>query len=676
MADPWAEFFPKQSAPTTADPWAEFFPKKPETGGEIATDVAKSGGVGIGKGTIGLFGMMGDIPSLIGRGLTYGAAKGAEKIGILPAGKTAEDFVRASDKLTSDMEAKQGKGIVPAIEKVFTAPTSQEIQKTIENDITGPFYKPKSAPGRFAESVGELVPGAVTMPGRTIPNIAKFAMAPGVAAATAGEISNQNPWAKLSGGVGATMIAAALGRPNIANRMTAARTESVTPAQWDDADRLMRAMQARGVQLTPAEALQQVTNSATGMGSLQRIVESSTEGSNRLAPMMAERPNQVAGAVNQTLDRISPMTAPTTTAIGAQNAADASLGNIRQQINAAESPYYRAANTRTVPPGELRFIAQDPAFQRAFQNVRNDPIRNKDIANFGANEVPTLIAVRKELARMEQNALSPGMAGNPDRELARGITPIQQRLDQIITQSAPEYGQALGVGAGLREQVLDPAIRGPLGQISQSDDLAKQIAALFPSKPFEGTAGETARTIGVLNTQDARVAPALARQHLAQNFAEASQNLQSGMNQYGGAKFAGNIQGNPLQRQVLEGNLAALPNGNRVLPEVQQLLRGLEATGKRQQPGSLTAFNTEALSDMKRGGANAIYQALTKPAARAQEAAGRAQLNIHMRRMAELLASGPDGLAQIRELSRNGTGTQRALAQALIGTVPQVQSRQ
>ena len=547
--------------------------------GEIAADVAKSGGVGLAKGALGVAGMVPDISGLLRKGFNAGL----DKLGILTNGGATpaprEAFGMNLDKLG----------------------TSQQLQEGVQA-ATGPFYKPKTTAGEYAQTVGEFLPGAIATPGGLAANAVKFGVVPALVSETAGQMTKgtgAEPWARLAGGVVGGGAAALATRPNIETRMVANATRGATEANINQAMQLMSDSATRGIRLTWAEALQQVTNNGTQAGRLQRVIEGTREGGQIMAPAMAERPGQVTGAVNQTLDRIAPQTEPTITAIRGQNAADNAIGNIRRQINAAESPYYAAANARSVPPRDLNFISQDPAFQQAFQNVRNDPIRNKDIANFGANEVPTLIAVRKELARMEQNALSPGMAANPDRELARGITPIRERLDQIITQSAPEYGQALGVGASLREQVLAPAQRGPLGQVAQSESLSGQTGALFPAKPFEGTAGETSRTIGVMNAADPRAAAGLARQHLAQNFAEATQNLQPGPNQFGGAKFAATVAGNPLQRQVLEANLGALPNGQRSLPDVQGLLQTLEATGKRQQPGSLTAFNASDIKDMQ-----------------------------------------------------------------------------
>jgi hypothetical protein len=84
-------------------------------------------------------------------------------------------------------------------------------------------------------------------------------------------------------------------------------------------------------------------------------------------------------------------------------------------------------------------------------------------------------------------------------------------------------------------------------------------------------------------------------------FNEATQNLASGVNSYGGAKFAAVVRGNPQQAANLEAAVRALPNGDQVWQGVDQFLTILEAQGQRQAIGSQTAFNQEALRDLRQG---------------------------------------------------------------------------
>jgi hypothetical protein len=88
----------------------------------------------------GIFGNIGQAYDAGTRGLTYLAAKGAEKMGFLPPGKTAEDFMQESDKL----------------DKAFQSPAEQ---KGLVNSIAGvPFPTGKAFSDPVLQQTGEYVP--------------------------------------------------------------------------------------------------------------------------------------------------------------------------------------------------------------------------------------------------------------------------------------------------------------------------------------------------------------------------------------------------------------------------------------------------------------------------------------------------------------------------------------
>ncbi len=205
--------------------------------------------------------------------------------------------------------------------------------------------------------------------------------------------------------------------------------------------------------------------------------------------------------------------------------------------------------------------------------------------------------------------------------------------------------------------------------MAATDDLGAQVKALYPTAPMEGTAAETAGAIGRLNAQDATVAPALTRQHLATNFAEASQNNIPGANQWGGAKFAAQVAGNPLQRQVLMGNVGALPNGAAQAENLSNLIQVLEATGKRQQQGSGTAFNAGDLKDLASGGAISAATDAVKTAnpltwsQRLGEALDRRRLGKRSEAIAKDMVADPQLIAAILMGARSAAPQGRAAAE-------------
>jgi hypothetical protein len=168
MADEWADFRVKASAPAE-DPWAEFRVSIPQ-------DVAKSGGVGLAKGLIGIGGAIGDLTDL--------GAKGIE---------AASNFV--SDKL--GVERYQRPEAPSALNNI---PTSASLQKNVEG-VTGEFYKPQTKYGEVAQTVGEFAPAAIGGGGWTCTQGAQV-LAPALVSEAAGQASKgtaYEPWARAGG---------------------------------------------------------------------------------------------------------------------------------------------------------------------------------------------------------------------------------------------------------------------------------------------------------------------------------------------------------------------------------------------------------------------------------------------------------------------------------------------
>lgn len=577
----WWENDPLVEPPRTA-------PSKPG----VMEDVAKAVPSGLARGAAGLVGGARDANDWLGENATWVLAKAAEKLGLLPEGKTASQIVAAAKGLK-----------LP--EDPVSLPSSGQLTKAIE-DQTGPLYHPKTAPGQYAGTIAEFAPGAVLGAGSLAQRAAQVAV-PAIASETAGQItkgSSMEPYARLGGALAGAGVTSFFQRPNAPESALAKPLKDVDHQAIDDAGKLMTEAKKIGVDLTWDEALGHVTGGATKqLSNVRRVAENTEGGAGILNPLMAERPAQVRAAGEQALGDLTPqMREPHITGLNAQKAAEGVLGDTNAYINSAEKPYYDIANTKQVPTQDLVQIAQDPAFQTAYKNVRGDTIRSKDIAGLNVQDVPTLIAVRKELSRMEGNALNPGAGLNPDRELARNITPIRQQLDGIITNSAPEYGQALGVGAGLRENLLEPMKASPVGSIRKTGDVLEQGNALLPSKPAFNSQQAVADAVKQLAKKDPEATQNLIHTQLRTAFDEATQNLQSGENKFGGAKFASVIRGNGQQAKNLEAAVRALPDGDKKWDGLNRFLTTMEATGQAPQAGSMTSFNQAIRDKMTNGG--------------------------------------------------------------------------
>jgi hypothetical protein len=151
---------------------------------------------------------------------------------------------------------------------------------------------------------------------------------------------------------------------------------------------------------------------------------------------------------------------------------------------------------------------------------------------------------------------------------------------------------------------------GPLGKLAKDDISTKNaIEALFPKDPLahsQTEVGDAVREMlgpqgGPQRAIRERAASDLVRAHVEYTFNKAARDLQTGPNQAGGAKFRTALIGNPQQRANLQAAVEALPDGARRWQGFNRYLDILEATGTRQNIGSKTAYNVEALKDLGGG---------------------------------------------------------------------------
>lgn len=154
-------------------------------------------------------------------------------------------------------------------------------------------------------------------------------------------------------------------------------------------------------------------------------------------------------------------------------------------------------------------------------------------------------------------------------------------------------------------------LEGPLGQVAATSDILKQGRALLPNAPAAGSAPAIADTVTRLAMRHPDSAANVIHARIRAVFDEATQNLSPGPNQWGGAKFAAEIRGNSEQARVLQEAVRSLvPNGDARWAGLNRFLDIAEATGKRPQPGSMTAFNA---ADQARMTGGAIKDVVTAP---------------------------------------------------------------
>jgi hypothetical protein len=552
----------------------------------VVEDIAKSLPTGVVEGLTGLAGMQGTIGQMI-----YG-----------------------EQSLGQNMP---GFGIV--------GPTGEQLNETIRQGLGRDYYQPQTVAGEYSRTLGEFLPGALA-PGSALARGASVAV-PAFTSETAGQIARgmsggerdttAEGLARLGGGLlggfGVGGLGAVRGGADISLRNAA---EGVTPQNLQLATALRRDAEAMGIDLTNAEAIQQVTGGGSGLGRLQRVVEGQTT---RMAPMFANRPTQVQGAIESRLNQIAPSVEPGELAGQAQSAAENVLNTMRQRVNESAEPLYAQLPGQTLDPADLARLQANASYRNASAQLMG----NEELAPLvtgGPEDLSTVNRVIQQLDTMGEQARPGVMNPTGNYTLAAQREQAAALARQLAAATSPEFAAARQTVATGRQAFVDPLRRGPIGTIAgQSDvqpNLTGQTEALFPSMPFEGQAAETARALELMGEIDPSVGGPLVRQQLARQAMEAQQELATGSNQFGGANFAARAFGNPEQRRTVMGALDVVnrPDPNMAFPPLSanampargsdpmaQLVEVLQATGQRHRAGSDTAFNQDIQRQMAGG---------------------------------------------------------------------------
>jgi hypothetical protein len=539
-----------------------------------ASDIAQSLGAGLIQGVTSTVGMPGDIRDLSVRGV----------VGL-------RNMLSREEDLSPEAAIQAAQSARPML-------TGGQIDTAVQDQF-GEYYQPQTTAGEYARTIGQFAPGAAA-PGGPLARIASV-LAPALTSETAGQLTEGRPEegaARVIGGllggvpVGVTQMVRS-GPQNVIRNAA----KGVTEQNLADATRLRTEAERLGIALTQAEALQQVTGGATGLGRVQRVVEGS---SNAMAPMMAQRPAQVRGAVQNLIDQVGAPVAPAEATRLGQETAEGVLNTMRQRVNENARPFYDALPGQTLDPADAQALQANPSYAAAQEAVLSNP-ELAPLISGGPEDLSTVNRVIQQLDQMEA-AATPGVF-NPqgNRTIAGQRGQARTVAQEAATRASPDFATARQTVATGREAFVDPLTRGPIGtlagQAEMRPTLPQQTAALFPAVPAEGQADQTLLALQLMGEVNPQAGPALTRQFLATQANELLQDNATGPNQFGGAKLAAALMGNPEQERALIGAIdqAAPFNDARRLAEV------LRATGQREAGGSQTAFNTQIQEGMRAG---------------------------------------------------------------------------
>jgi hypothetical protein len=192
-----------------------------------------------------------------------------------------------------------------------------------------------------------------------------------------------------------------------------------------------------------------------------------------------------------------------------------------------------------------------------------------------------------------------GVSEQPGMAAAKDIRTALREHDDLFRQfpGARDRLQAIASAHDGIERVM----ASPLGKIASRPQVQEAIQTLFPTGAKGVSADEVGQAVRGMARNNPRAAQDLVRMHVEQVFQDATQRLQSGPNQAGGAKFSQGLVGHAGEAASVEAAIRALPQGEQTWKGIRRLLDIFDAQGARQAIGSGTTFNNAIGTDLKAG---------------------------------------------------------------------------
>lgn len=543
--------------------------------------------------------------------------------------------------------------VTPEGREAFSDTTPQmELPSTkLENLLTDKKNNPLAfdKPQGKLEEAGSNIIGALTNTQSAIKSgigllsaFPKTQLASAVTSTTAGEVAKNQGYGPVGQTVASLVAGGATSIPislsNTPEQIAASALKYTSPIEQKAAQELMDHSYAIGSPITAAEALAQVKGNST-LQPVQRVIEQSAGGGPTMEKFMQGRAEGNNSALNTSLNDIAPnpvtkFTDVSQIPLDMQKAAGDAIQNVKTQRTALTSPLYKAASDQTLSEDKIKPIME--ALNKEIEDAGESTDTGKALINY-KNKLLTNVAT-PTIKNIESNVLdqfgSPVLKPQTTIQNSKGLqtqigpletayqetrnkldlpivspnsllnnvsgklSPINYQLGQALSTNA-NIAQGRNIHAKISESLVNPLEQGQMGQIANDSTMRGQGNLLLPTNPSAYDEKSVASTIDTLNKQNPDIAKSWVRQFLSDNFNEASQNLQSGKNQFGAAKFASNISGNSQQAKNLKSAIDSSTGSPDAYNGFKKMLDVFEAQGKRLQVGSPTTNNAEIISQLR-----------------------------------------------------------------------------
>ena len=475
----------------------------------------------------------------------------------------------------------------------------------------------------------------------------------------------ENPLVKFGvTGLATAGAAAPFAMRNKASAIAHEATSNLTNAQIQAADNLVKQSWQLGSPITPAEALSKVVGQ-NPLSSVQRVVENLPQSAEKMTGFMQQRPASNEQMVANALRQISPTTGGAEQKL--QQTAQNAINKAEKMRTEAVEPFYENTKQKFNPAQtDVNALGTNPAIGDAINHVINDPYSGAK--GLKPNSPQALIAAKQYLDAQYDKFSNP-MAGSMDKAKAATAYKGSRLLDNYLAEQSPSYGQGRDIYKQVTNEVVSPLKEGRIGTVSvmgatPEATMKAQQNVLMPTNPLATSPKEIKDVVAILRKQDPNAVNQWVRQSLEGTFNEASQNIQSGPNQAGGAKFASLLRGNKQQSDNLR-TLITETAGMQAYQGFEKVLDVLEAQGTRQAMGSQTAQNAQFQRQLSEGGPLAAGKLIFKPS----EVANKYeewQMGKNASKLADMLTS-KDGVEKLKELARTKPTT--AKAQTILNSI-------
>lgn len=362
-------------------------PQAPQmTLAETAQDVAKSAGIGVVEGGIGLATLPGNLEAL-GR---IGINAGAGLVGIKP----------------------------PVSEETFL-PTFDDWKGRVE-EYTGEFYEPRSTLGKYANTAGQFASLAIGGPATAAARATRV-LAPAVASETAGQLTegtSLEPWARAAGALVGPQLPNAARRMVTPNPVPADRAQQLATLQNEGVTAITAGQRTGNKPLRWAESVTADTPLSGGRAAAIDVQqrEQFTRAALRRAGVQADRATpQVIDDAFQAIGREYDQFAQGGAVVGSR-AFDSRLDTIARN-------YERMTpDAQRVPL--VRSVADELTARTTAPNGARVPIQGRDYAS-----------IRSALQRARRGLKS-------DWQASQAVQQLVDTLDQAMVRSLPRPQRA------------------------------------------------------------------------------------------------------------------------------------------------------------------------------------------------------------------------------------------